>query len=171
MCSTKKLERFSLTNIFGTSEKSWCVVGMFRPLVNRPRSFWIQITEATMWSAPTETGMPYNFCFIKFSPSQTVEATEAGQTPIRASLTLGVGVCGWNLVMNLSLIEEYPHTKFHWDMSNGLDFFSRYTHTDTHTHIDLYIYIYNKILQNKFVRRFFVWKPSYLLGEISTFNW
>jgi hypothetical protein len=62
---------------------------------------------------PTKTGMPYNFCFIKFSPSQMVEAAEAGQTPLRASLTLGVRVWGCNPATNLSCIEEYPHAKFH----------------------------------------------------------
>ena len=35
--------------------------------------------------------MPYNFYFIKFSPSLTVEAAEAGQTLFRAPLTLGWG--------------------------------------------------------------------------------
>ena len=51
---------------------------------------------------PTKTGMPYNFCFIKFSPSQMVEAAEACQTPFRASLTLGVRVWGCNPATNLS---------------------------------------------------------------------
>ncbi len=29
---------------------------------------------------PTKTGLPYNFCLIKFLPSQTVEAVDAPQT-------------------------------------------------------------------------------------------
>jgi hypothetical protein len=43
---------------------------------------------------PNKTGMPYNFCFIKFLPSLTVEAAEAGHTLFIAPLTLGVGVWG-----------------------------------------------------------------------------
>jgi hypothetical protein len=35
-------------------------------------------------SAPTKTDLPYNFCFIKFSPSDTVEAVDALQTLFRA---------------------------------------------------------------------------------------
>jgi hypothetical protein len=82
--------------------------------------------------------MPYNFCFIKFSPSQTVKAAEAGQTLFRAPLTQGFRVWGCNPSMNLSRIEEYPHAKFHRDLSSGLDFYSRYTHTHA-IHIDFYI--------------------------------
>ncbi len=43
---------------------------------------------------PTSIGVPYNFCFIKFSPNQTVEAAEAHLTLFRAPLTPGVGVWG-----------------------------------------------------------------------------
>jgi hypothetical protein len=62
---------------------------------------------------PTKTGAPYNFCFIKFSPNQMVEAAEARQTMFRAFLTLGVGV--WSRIpgTNLPPIEEYTHAKFH----------------------------------------------------------
>ena len=35
-------------------------------------------------SAPTKTDLPYNFCFIKFSPRGTVEAVDALQTLFRA---------------------------------------------------------------------------------------
>jgi hypothetical protein len=118
---------------------------MFRPLVNRPRSFWIQITEATMWSAPTETGMPYNFCFIKFSPSQMVEATEAGQTPIRASLTLGVGVWGWKPAMNPALRSIHIPNFIEICPMAWISLADTHTHTQTHTHtLTLYIYIYIK---------------------------
>jgi hypothetical protein len=58
-----------------------------------------------------------------------VEAAEACQTLFRAPLTPGVEVWGWILATNLSPIEEYPHAKFHWDWSIGLDFYSRYTDT------------------------------------------
>jgi hypothetical protein len=40
---------------------------------------------------PTKTGMPYNFYFIKFSPTLTVEAAEAGQTLFRAPWPRGWG--------------------------------------------------------------------------------
>ncbi len=53
-----------------------------------PRSFRIWITGPKMWSAPTKTGMPYNFYFIKFSP---VEAAEARQTLFRAPWPRGWG--------------------------------------------------------------------------------
>ena len=33
---------------------------------------------------PTKTDLPYNFCFIKFSPSCTVEAVDALQPLFRA---------------------------------------------------------------------------------------
>ncbi len=33
---------------------------------------------------PTKTDLPYNFCFIKFLPSLTVEALDAPQTLFRA---------------------------------------------------------------------------------------
>jgi hypothetical protein len=33
---------------------------------------------------PTKTDLPYNFCFIKFLPSLTVEAIDAPQTLFRA---------------------------------------------------------------------------------------
>jgi hypothetical protein len=33
---------------------------------------------------PTKTDLPYNFCFIKFLPSLTVEAVDAPQTLFRA---------------------------------------------------------------------------------------
>jgi hypothetical protein len=52
----------------------------------------------------------YNFCFIKFSPNQVVEAAKVYQT---LALTLGVGVWGQIPATNLSPIEEYPHAKFH----------------------------------------------------------
>ncbi len=56
-----------------------------------PRSFQIQIRDQKMWSVPTKTGMPYNFCFIKFLQSQTVETAEAGQTLFRAPWHWGWG--------------------------------------------------------------------------------
>jgi hypothetical protein len=80
---------------------------------------------------PTKTGMPFNFCFIKFLPSLTVEAAEAGQTLFIAPLTPGVGVWGCNPARNLSSNEEYRHAKFHQDQCSGLDFYSGYTHTHT----------------------------------------
>ncbi len=34
--------------------------------------------------SPTKTDLPYNFCFIQFLPSLTVEAVDARQTLFRA---------------------------------------------------------------------------------------
>jgi hypothetical protein len=42
--------------------------------------------------SPTKTGMPNNFCFIKFSPSQTVEAAEESQTLFKAPKPGGIGL-------------------------------------------------------------------------------
>ncbi len=82
--------------------------------------------------------MPYNFYFIKFSPSQRVEASEAGQTPFRVRKTLGVGVWGCNPARNLSLCEEYLHAKF---IKIGVVVWISIAdiHAHTHTHIDFYI--------------------------------
>ncbi len=49
-----------------------------------PRSFQIQIRGPKTWSAPTKTGLAYNFCFIKYSSSCIVEAVDALQTLFRA---------------------------------------------------------------------------------------
>ncbi len=65
------------------------------------------------YDPPTKTDLHYIFCFIKFSPSCTVEAVDACQIPFRALLTRGVGVWGPIPAMSLSPIEEYPHAKFH----------------------------------------------------------
>jgi hypothetical protein len=56
-----------------------------------PRSFKMQIMNPKTWSAPTITGLPYNFCFIKFLPSCTVDAEYAPYTLFRAPLTPGLG--------------------------------------------------------------------------------
>jgi hypothetical protein len=101
-----------------------------------PMSFRIQIMDPKMWPASTKTGVPYNFCFIKFLPNRMAEATEARQILFRAPLTPGVGVWSRILAMNLLPIEEYTHAKFHWDWSSGLDFYSGHTQ---HTHWLLYI--------------------------------
>ena len=54
-----------------------------------PRSIKIQIAEPKTWSAPTKTGLAYNFCFIKFLPSCTVEAVDAPQNLFRSPLIPG----------------------------------------------------------------------------------
>jgi hypothetical protein len=56
-----------------------------------PSSFQIQIMGLKTHSTATKTGLPYNFCFIKFSPSCTVEAVDAPQNLFRAPLTPGLG--------------------------------------------------------------------------------
>jgi hypothetical protein len=47
-----------------------------------PESIKIQIAEPKTRSAPTKTGLAYNFCFIKFLPSCTVEAVDAPPEPV-----------------------------------------------------------------------------------------
>jgi hypothetical protein len=49
-----------------------------------PRSFQIRISGPKIWSAPTKTDLPYNFCFLNFLPSLTVEAVDSPQTLFRA---------------------------------------------------------------------------------------
>ena len=94
-----------------------------------PRSFRIQISGPKIWSAPTKTDLPYNFCFINFFPSLTVEAVEALQTLFRAPLTPGVHPGGRNIAYDLALVKLGPHAKFGEDWSNGVDFYSGHTHT------------------------------------------
>jgi hypothetical protein len=60
------------------------------------RSTWAQVLPdpdfgAQKYDPLTKTDLPYNF-FMKFLPSLTVEAVDAPQTLVRASLTPGVGV-------------------------------------------------------------------------------
>ena len=49
--------------------------------------FWAQKYDLP----PTKTDLPYNFCFMKFLPSITVEAVDFLQTLFRAPLTPGLG--------------------------------------------------------------------------------
>ena len=53
-----------------------------------PRSFQIWIWGPKRWPTLTKSGVPCNFCFIKFLPKCTAEAPE---TPC----TRGWGVLGW----------------------------------------------------------------------------
>ncbi len=78
--------------------------------------------------------LPYNFCFIKFLPSLTVEAVDLPQTLFRAPLTPGVGVQSQNHFKNVFTIKIDSYAKFHPDWSNGLDFYK--------VRIYIYIYIY-----------------------------
>jgi hypothetical protein len=73
-----------------------------------------------IWSAPTKTDLPYNFCFIKIFPSLTVAAVDALQTLFRAPWPLGVHPGGQNIAYDLALLKLGPHTKFGEDWSNGL---------------------------------------------------
>jgi hypothetical protein len=44
-----------------------------------------------IWSAPTKTDLPHNFCFIKFLPSLMIEAVDALQALFRAPWPWGLG--------------------------------------------------------------------------------
>ncbi len=61
---------------------------------------------------PPKTDLPYNFCFINFFPSLTVEAVDAHQTLFRAPLTPGVHPGGQNIAYDLALVKLGPYTKF-----------------------------------------------------------
>jgi len=102
-----------------------------------PRSFRIQISGQKIWSAPTKTDLPYNFCLIKNFPSLTVAAVDVFQTLFRAPLTPGVHPGGGIIAYDLALVKLGPHTKFGEDWSKGVDFYSGHTHT--HTDSTLYI--------------------------------
>jgi hypothetical protein len=81
---------------------------------------------------PPKMVLPYNFGFIKFLPSLTVEAIDAPQTLFRTPLTPGVRVQGRNYFKNLSAIKIYSYAKFHPDWSDSLDFYK----------VRIYIYIF-----------------------------
>ncbi len=57
---------------------------------------------------PTKTDLPYNFCFIKFSPSLTVAAVDALQTLFRAPPDPGVHPGGQNIAYDLALVKVRP---------------------------------------------------------------
>jgi hypothetical protein len=73
-----------------------------------PTSFQIRIKGAKILFAPIKTDLPYNFCFINFLPSLTVEAVDALQTLFRASLTPGVHPGGQNIAYDLALVKLGP---------------------------------------------------------------
>ena len=45
-------------------------------------------------TCPTKSGVPCNFCFIKFLPKRMVEAPEAPHTPFMHPVPRGWGVLG-----------------------------------------------------------------------------
>ncbi len=111
--------------------------GSRRKWVTGPLGSKLQIWKCNLLLP--KTGVPYNFCFIKFSQKWMVEAADACWTQFGAPLTPRVGVWGWIPAMNLSCLEEYSHAKFLQDQSSGLDFIPD-THTHTHTHTLTFIY-------------------------------
>jgi hypothetical protein len=100
------------------ANESWKWLTM-APEAHGPRSFQIRILGPKIWSAPTKTDLPYNFCFIKFFSSLTVAAVEALQTLFRAPPDPGGPPRGWNIAYDLALVKLGPHTKFGEDWSNG----------------------------------------------------
>jgi len=106
------------------------------------RSFRIRISGPKIWSTPTKTDLPYNFCFIKKFPGLTVAAVDALQTLFRAPLTLGVHPGGWNIAYDLALVKLGPHTKFGEDWANSVDFYTGHTHT----HRFNFIYKINQLI-------------------------
>ncbi len=108
-----------------------------------PEVLGVQVLlDPKMWSAPIETGMPYNFCLIYFHPSGMVEAAETCQAlldpPAQGSEN------GDRVEIQLQTfpsLTSMPVQKF-------TEWFGFLKQTLTHTHIDLYsldpsIYVFN----------------------------
>jgi hypothetical protein len=88
-----------------------------------------------IWSAPTKTGLLYNFCFIMFLPGHTIEAVDAPQIRFKAPLTPGLG---YRVEIQL---QTFPPSKYiplpnHQDQSSSSDFCKEW----------IYIYIQNLFL-------------------------
>ena len=81
----------------------------------------------------TKSGVPCNFCFIKFLPECTVEAPEAPHTPFTHPVP-GVGGGGTG---SKKTLEDHLCAKFYPNPSSHLNFYRE--QTDTHTHIALYV--------------------------------
>ena len=83
----------------------------------------------------TKSGVPCNFCFIKFLPKRTVEAPEAPHTPF--SYPGGWGYSGVGVPgqppppKNLPTLEDHLRAKFHLNPSSRLDFYREHTHTQS----------------------------------------
>jgi hypothetical protein len=82
-----------------------------------------------IWSAPTKTDLPYNFCFIKIIPSLTVAAVDALETCLGPPDPEGPP-WGQNIAYDLALVKLGHHTKFGEDWSNSVYFYTG--HTNTH---------------------------------------
>ncbi len=103
-----------------------------------PRSFKIWITGPKIWSAPPKTDLPYNFCFINFFPSLTVEAVDALQTLFRASPDPGGPPRGPKHSLWPGLCKVRAPYHIWWGLVQWCGFLYR-THTHTHTDSSLYI--------------------------------
>ena len=65
-----------------------------------PRSSQIRIWGPKRWLTPTKSGMPCNFCFIKFLPKRMAKAPETPCTPFMHPVLRGWGVLGWTPTPN-----------------------------------------------------------------------
>ncbi len=125
-----------------------------------PRSFRIRISGPKIWSAPTKTDLPYNFCFINNFPSLMVAAVDTLQTLFRAPWPQGQ-----NIAYDLALVKLGPHTKFGEDWSNGVDFYTGHTHTHTQTHTHRFNFIYKMREVACFRTSSFLHTPIYFFIE------
>jgi hypothetical protein len=88
------------------------------------RSTWAQVLpdpdyRQKIWSAPTKTDLPYNFCFMRFLPSITVETVDFLQTLFRApnpclGSRLGAGGLGLTKLTTGKEYYTFCMIKFAW---------------------------------------------------------
>jgi len=81
-------------------------------------------------------GMPYNIYYMKFSENRMVWQGEVSGLRRPAH-----GQIFSNIHENYSWVMIFNSSIFGGNRSNGLDFYSRYTHTHTHTHTHIEFYI------------------------------
>jgi len=104
-----------------------------------PRSFQIRISGPKIWSAPTKTDLPYNFCFINCFPSLTVAAVDALQTLFRAPPDPGGPPRGPKHSLWPGPCKVRPPCQIWWGLVQRCGFLYR-THEHTHTHRFNFIY-------------------------------
>ena len=93
----------------------------------RPRSFRIQIWGPKRWPAPIKSGVPCNFCLIKFLPKCMLSLLRHPR-PLLYTLYPGGGGPGSNPPKNIPALQDHLCDKFHCNPSSGSDFYSEHTY-------------------------------------------